>query len=105
MRPDERSVFILAPPSSNSISHTRAHRMPRTVLAASETAFCAAFANLTGETPTTSITFCTMEILRPGMAHPPHGRFGLVAHGRFRLGPVRSLARYRIPPFRDRGSA
>src|SRR5436190_21522623 len=105
MRTVARYALILAPSGSPSLSPTRAHRMPGAVLAASETAFCAAFAKLTGETPTTSITFCTMEILRPGMAHPPHGRFGLVAHGRFRLGPVRSLARYRIPPFRDRGSA
>src|SRR5437763_16978695 len=105
MRTIARYALILAPSSSNSISPTRAHRMPRTVLAASETAFCAAFAKLTGETPTTSITFCTMEILPPEMAHPPHGRFGLVAHRRFRLGPVRYLRRYRIPPFRDRGIA
>src|SRR5947199_164485 len=48
----------------------------KSVFAASETAFCAAFAKLTGETPTTSITFCTMGCLFPGIASPPLGRFG-----------------------------
>src|SRR5947207_6044864 len=104
MRTVARYALILAPSSSNSISPTRAHRMPRTVLAASETAFCAAFAKLTGETPTTSITFCTMEILRPGMAHPPHGRFAFRFAGPA-SGGGEGLRRYRLPPFRDRGIA
>src|SRR5438552_3437129 len=71
-----RYDFTLEPSSSNSISPTLAHRISRTVFAASETAFCAAFAKLTGETPTTSITFCTMGCLFPGIATPPLGRFG-----------------------------
>src|SRR6267378_1403091 len=71
-----RYDFTLEPSSSISISPTLAHRISRTVFAASETAFCAAFAKLTGETPTTSITFCTMGCLVPGITNPPLGRFG-----------------------------
>jgi len=38
----------------------RAHFRPRTVFAASATAFSAAFAKLSWEVPTTSITFCAL---------------------------------------------
>src|SRR5436309_12024034 len=62
--------------STNSNTPSLAHRITRTVFSSSESAFCAAFAKLTGETPTTSITFCTMGCLFPGIATPPLGRFG-----------------------------
>src|SRR5947208_4997148 len=44
-------------------SATRAHFMPRTVFAASATAFSAAFAKLSLDVPTTSITFCAIAVL------------------------------------------
>jgi len=47
--------------SSISNSATRAHFRPRTVFAASATAFSAAFAKLSLEVPTTSITFCVIR--------------------------------------------
>src|SRR5467141_459310 len=79
MRTVVRNDFTFEPSSSISISPTRAHLISRTVFAASESAFCAAFAKLTGETPTTSITFCTIGCLFPGIATPPLGRFGSYA--------------------------
>src|SRR5947208_7881251 len=42
---------------------TRAHFRPRTVFAASATAFSAAFAKLSLEVPTTSIIFCATTVL------------------------------------------
>jgi hypothetical protein len=49
--------------SSISKCATRAHFRPRTVFAASATAFSAAFAKLSLEVPTTSIIFCAMTSL------------------------------------------
>src|SRR5256884_377585 len=74
-------------PTRRSEEHTselqsRLHLVCRLLLEKKKTtAFCAAFAKLTCETTTTSITFCTMEILRHGIAHPPHCLFALRVSG------------------------
>src|SRR5712692_7366668 len=51
---------IFLPSRTISSSATRAHLIPRTVLAASATAFSAALAKLSLEAPTISITFCAI---------------------------------------------
>ena len=60
MRAVARYSAIFLPSISISNSATRAHFMPRTVFAASATAFSAALAKLYLEDPTTSMTFCAM---------------------------------------------
>src|SRR5579864_776589 len=60
MRVVARYSAIFLPSRSISNSDTRAHFIPRTVLAASATAFSAAFAKLSLEAPTMSMTFCAM---------------------------------------------
>src|ERR1700757_1687759 len=62
MRAVARYSAIFLPSSSISNSATRAHFMPRTVFAASATAFSAAFAKLSFDVPTTSITFCAIWV-------------------------------------------
>src|SRR4029077_21239840 len=61
MRAVARYSVIFLPSSTISNSETRAHFMPRTVLAASATAFSAALAKLSLEDPTMSMTFCAMD--------------------------------------------
>src|SRR5580704_4949276 len=63
MRVVTRYSVIFFPSSCISKSATRAHLMPRTVLAASATAFSAALAKLSLEDPTISMTFCGMDDL------------------------------------------
>src|SRR5580700_7487125 len=60
MRVVTRYSVIFFPSSCISKSATRAHLKPRTVLAASATAFSAALAKLSLEAPTMSMTFCAM---------------------------------------------
>src|SRR5712664_3095984 len=74
MRAVARYSAIFLPSISISNSATRAHFMPRTVFAASATAFSAALAKLSLEDPAISMTFCgmdcllllSMSMLRPG---------------------------------------
>src|SRR5713226_8918943 len=61
MRAVARYSAIFLPSISISNSATRAHFMPRTVFAASATAFSAALAKLSLEEPTTSMTFWAMN--------------------------------------------
>src|SRR6266581_9696008 len=63
-----RYALTFAPSRSISSSPTRAHRIPRTVFAASATAFEAAFAKLCGEVPTMSMIFWTIRFTRGAMA-------------------------------------
>src|SRR5207302_10436516 len=58
---------------SISNSAIRAHFSPRTVFAASATAFSAAFAKLSFEVPIMSMTFCTMIFLRLCLRGLPFG--------------------------------
>src|SRR2546427_3959857 len=60
MRAVARYSAIFLPSISISNSATRAHFMPRTVFAASATAFSAALAKLSLEEPTISMTFWAM---------------------------------------------
>src|SRR6266540_3268802 len=68
MRTVARYDFTFAPSRSISSSPTRAHRIPRTVFAASATAFEAAFAKLCGEVPTMSMIFWTIRFTHRAMA-------------------------------------
>src|ERR1700722_196724 len=63
MRVVTRYSVIFFPSSCISKSATRAHLIPRTVLAASPTAFSAALAKLSLEAPTISMIFCAMFLL------------------------------------------
>src|SRR6266404_3462245 len=67
MRAVARYSVIFLPSSATSNSATRAHFMPRTVFAASATAFSVAFAKLSFDAPTISMTFCGMlHLLQAG---------------------------------------
>src|SRR6266540_3387828 len=86
-----RYALTLAPSRSISSSPTRAHRIPRTVFAASATAFEAAFAKLCGEVPTMSMIFWTIRFTRGAMAVRALGRFASSGLAGLDLSRVREL--------------